>query len=381
VRDRDPGRSEDDLVSPGGAEQPGRILIVGGAGFVGSRVVDELVMAGREVRVLDLLHPLAHSGEPSYLNPAAEYLWGDIRDPEIAAAAVAGIDAVSHQAAMVGIGIDMGDVAAYASHNDLGTAILLGALHEARFAGRLVLASSMAVYGEGSYRCAEHGVVAPAPREAARLARGEFEPRCARCDAPLTPEPVSETAPTDPRNVYAATKLHQEHLCAAWARESGAAAIALRYHNVYGPRMPRETPYAGVASIFRSALAAGRAPLLFEDGDQLRDFVHVADVARANLLALDAPREVCGPVNVASGTPRSVGDLARELSRALDGPRPKATGEFRLGDVRHVFASAERARQRLGFEALVDFEPGVAEFATAPLRAAVPAAGTGSPAC
>jgi dTDP-L-rhamnose 4-epimerase len=377
MRGRDTGRGEDDLVSPVAAQPAGRILVVGGAGFIGSHVVDELVAAGREVRVLDVLHPLAHSSEPSYLNPAAEYLWGDVREPATAAAAVAGVDAVSHQAAMVGIGVDMGDVAAYASHNDLGTAVLLGALHEARFAGRLVLGSSMAVYGEGRYRCARHGVVAPAPRDADRLARGEFEPRCARCDARLAPEPVPETAATDPRNVYAATKLHQEHLCAAWARETEATAITLRYHNVYGPRMPRETPYAGVASIFRSALAAGRAPHVFEDGAQLRDFVHVADVARANLLALDAPREVPGPVNVASGTPHSVGDLARELSRALHGPRPKATGEFRLGDVRHVFAATERARQRLGFEAVVDFESGVAEFATAPLRAAAPAAQMG----
>jgi dTDP-L-rhamnose 4-epimerase len=366
-------------VSPA-AERPHRILVVGGAGFIGSRVVDELVAAGREVRVLDLLHPLAHASKPPYLNPAAEYLWGDVRDPATAAAAVAGIEAVSHQAAMVGLGVDMGDVTAYASHNDLGTAVLLGALHEARFAGRLVLASSMAVYGEGRYRCAEHGVVAPTPRDPDRLARGEFEPRCARCEGALAPEAVPESAPTDPRNVYAATKLHQEHLCGAWARESAAGVIALRYHNVYGPRMPRETPYAGVASIFRSALAAGRTPLVFEDGRQLRDFVHVADVARANLLALDAPREIRGPVNIASGTPHSIGELAHELSRALGGPRPRATGAFRLGDVRHVFASTERARERLGFEALVDFESGIAEFAAAPLRDAVPAPATGSPA-
>jgi len=352
-----------------GDREPRRILVTGGAGFVGSHIVDRLVETGREVRVLDLLHPLAHSGTPGYLNPDAEYVWGDVRDPATVAAAVRGVDAVSHQAAMVGMGIDMGDIAAYAAHNDLGTAALLGALHEAGFRGRLVLAGSMAVYGEGRYRCPEHGVVGPGPRSTDRLAGGDFEPTCGRCDAPLAPEAIPETAPTDPRSVYAATKLHQEHLCAAWARESEATAIALRYHNVYGPRMPRETPYAGVASIFRSALTAGRAPLVFEDGGQLRDFVHVADVARANLFALDAPREVRGPLNVASGTPRTVGALAAGLSRALEGPPPRTTGEFRVGDVRHVFASTDRARERLGFEAQVSFDAGIAELATASLRA------------
>ena len=356
-----------------GDREPRRILVTGGAGFVGSHIVDRLVETGREVRVLDLLHPLAHSGTPGYLNPDAEYVWGDVRDPATVAAAVRGVDAVSHQAAMVGMGVDMGDVAAYATHNDVGTAVLLGALHEARFRGRLVLAGSMAVYGEGRYRCPGHGAVAPGARRTDRLARGDFEPTCGRCDAPLEPEPVPETAPTDPRNVYAATKLHQEHLCAAWARETEGTAIALRYHNVYGPRMPRETPYAGVASIFRSALAAGRAPLVFEDGAQLRDFVHVSDVARANVLAIDAPHEVHGPLNVASGAPRTVGALAAGLSSALDGPRPRTTGEFRAGDVRHVFAAADLARERLGFEAQVSFDAGIAELATASLRAATPA--------
>jgi dTDP-L-rhamnose 4-epimerase len=354
-------------------DPPRRVLVVGGAGFIGSHVVDELVAAGRQVRALDLLHPLAHAGEPGYLNPEAEYLWGDLRDPRTVAAAVTDVDAVCHQAAMVGMGVDMRDIAAYVAHNDLGTAVLLEALHNARFDGRLVLASSMSVYGEGRYRCPEHGLVVPAARSPDRLARGAFEPPCPRCGRSLVPESVPETASPNPRNVYAATKLHQEHLCCTWARETGASAIALRYHNVYGPRMPRETPYAGVASIFRSALAAGRAPVLFEDGGQLRDFVHVADVARANLLALDAPPEIDGPINVASGVPRTVGELATSLSRALGGPDPRVSGEFRLGDVRHVFASTDRALELLGFESGVGFESGIGEFATAPLRDAVSA--------
>jgi dTDP-L-rhamnose 4-epimerase len=231
-----------------------------------------------------------------------------------------------------------------------------------------VLGSSMVVYGEGRYRCAEHGVVRPGPRRAVDLDAGRFEPLCPSCGRELSPERVPEDAPVDPRNVYAATKLAQEHLCSAFARETGVRLTALRYHNVYGPRMPRDTPYAGVASIFRSAFAAARAPRVFEDGGQRRDFVHVRDVARANLLALqDTPPDT---YNVCSGIPRSVGEMASALGRAIPGsPEPVVTGEWRAGDVRHVFASAERAARELGFTAHEDFDAGMREFATAELRA------------
>jgi dTDP-L-rhamnose 4-epimerase len=270
---------------------------------------------------------------------------------------------------MVGLGVDLGDVADYVSHNDLGTAVLLRALARRGFGGRLVLASSMVVYGEGRYACAEHGPVRPGPRAAADLRAGRFEPPCPRCARPLEPRPVPEDAPPDPRNVYAATKLQQEHLCRAYARETGAPVTALRYHNVYGPRMPRDTPYAGVASIFLSAIRAGRAPRVFEDGAQRRDFVHVRDVARANVLALTAPEPVPGAFNVCSGASRTVGDLARALVEAAGGPAPpEVTGEFRLGDVRHVFADASRAAEALGFRAEVPFTSGVAELAGASRR-------------
>ncbi len=348
-------------------------LVTGGAGFIGSHVVDELLELGHDVRVLDLFHPLAWGEDAAGagLDPRAELVTGDVRDAATVEDALDGVDHVCHQAAMVGLGVDLGDIGDYVSHNDLGTAVLLRALaRRARpFTGRLVLASSMVVYGEGRYACAEHGVVRPGPREVADLVRGQFEPPCPVCGRPLEARSVPEDAPLDPRNVYAATKLQQEHLAAAYARETGVPVTALRYHNVYGPRMPRDTPYAGVASIFRSALAAGRAPRVFEDGGQIRDFVHVRDVAHANVLALTAPEPVPGAFNVASGTPRTVGDLARALARASGtGLEPVVTGEFRLGDVRHVFASAERARDVLGFTAAVPFEDGVTEFATAPLR-------------
>jgi dTDP-L-rhamnose 4-epimerase len=255
-------------------------------------------------------------------------------------------------------------------HNDLATARLLRALARRGFAGRIVLASSMVVYGEGRYACAEHGLVRPGPREPATLDAGGFEPPCPVCGRPLEPRTVPEDAPLDPRNVYAATKVAQEHLCAAFARETGVPVTALRYHNVYGPRMPRDTPYAGVASIFRSSLAAGDPPQVYEDGGMRRDFVHVRDVARANVLALTAPEPVPGAFNIASGTPRTVLEMAQALARAFDGAaEPQVTGRWRGGDVRHVFASAERAAERLGFRAGEDFEAGMREFATAPLRA------------
>jgi len=347
------------------------ILVTGGAGFIGSHVVDALIARGEQVRTLDNLHPAAHAGDPEGLHPDAEHRRGDVRDRDTVERALDGVEAVCHQAAMVGLGVDLADVPDYVSHNDTGTAVLLAALHARRFDGRIVLASSMVVYGEGRYRCVEHGLVGAPPRAKADLDAGRFEPTCPQCGRPLAPEPVPEDARVDPRNVYAATKLHQEHLCSAYARETGADVTSLRYHNVYGPRMPRDTPYAGVASIFRSRLEAGEPPLVTEDGSQRRDFVHVRDVARANVLALAGGPGVTGPFNVCSGVPHSVGEMAIALHAAMGGAEataPRVTGAWRAGDVRHVFAAAERARDQLGFSAEVGFEEGMGEFATAPLR-------------
>jgi dTDP-L-rhamnose 4-epimerase len=346
-----------------------RILVTGGAGFIGSHIVDALLDAGHEVRVLDSL--AAHESDPEYLPPEADLRQGDVTDADAVCRAIDGVDAVCHQAAMVGLGVDIGDIADYVHNNDLGTAVLLRELAAARFRGRLVLASSMVVYGEGRYECPNCGTVtAPAPRATADLAEGRFDPACAGCARVLTPTPVPEDAPADPRNVYAATKLHQEHLCFSFGRETGVPVTALRYHNVYGPRMPRNTPYAGVASIFASALARGEPPRVYEDGGQLRDFVHVRDVARANVLALASG--VRGAFNIASGSPRTVKQLATALAAAAgpDAPPPVTTGQFRLGDVRHVFASARKASDELGFTAAENFDAGMAEFARGPLRSA-----------
>jgi dTDP-L-rhamnose 4-epimerase len=342
-----------------------RVLVTGGAGFIGSHVIDALVAAGHEPRVLDSAPFAPRSADRVDVHRA------DVRDAEAVRAAVVGVDAVCHHAAMVGLGVDFADAPAYVSHNDAGTAVLLAALHEQRFRGRLVLASSVVVYGEGRYRCRTHGLARPGQRDPLRLDRGDWDPCCPACGRTLIPESVPEDAPTDPRNVYAATKVHQEQLCFVFGREHQVPVTALRYHNVYGARMPRGTPYAGVAAIFRSALEAGRAPRVLEDGRQRRDFVHVRDVARANVLALTADPHVTGVLNVASGAPRTVLDLAHSLSAASGdaAPAPEVVGGYRLGDVRHVFAETERARAQLGFTASVGFEEGVRDFASAPMRA------------
>jgi len=358
-----------------------RIVVTGGAGFIGSHLVDRLCAGGHDVVVVDNLDPAAHDGAPDWLNPAATYLTRDVRDPEVWESILPGTDAVSHQAAKVGLGVDLSDIRGYVDTNDVGTATMLWAMHAAGWSGRLVVASSMVVYGEGRYVCADHGVVAPAPRAVADLDAGRFEPGCPTCGRALTAGLVPEDAPVDPRNVYAATKLHQEHLCRAFAREHDVAVCALRYHNVYGPRMPRDTPYAGVASIFRSQLAAGVAPRVFEDGGQLRDFVHVTDVARANELALlgspdvgpargvGGAREFDGALNVASGSPISLLQMAEVLAAADGrGLRPEVTGEYRIGDVRHVMGDASSAVTQLGYRAAVAPADGLVSFASDPLR-------------
>lgn len=331
------------------------VLVTGGSGFIGSHVCETLLADGHDVRVLDLRQGDVPAG--------AELLLGDVRDAETVAKCVRDADAVCHLAAMVGLGTDLGDLPGYAAHNDVGTAVVLAQLAASGFAGRLVLGSSMVVYGEGRYACDEHGEVRPGPRAAADLQAGRFEPPCPECGEALQAREVGEDAPMDPRNVYAATKLHQEHLCECFARETpGCGYAALRFHNVYGPRMPRDTPYAGVASIFRSALASGQAPQVFEDGAQRRDFVHVRDVAHACALALGG--DCTGAFNVCSGAPRTVGDMAAALADAAgpDAPRPVVTGAFRLGDVRHVFASPARASTELGFDARIAFEDGMTEM-------------------
>jgi dTDP-L-rhamnose 4-epimerase len=355
-----------------------RVLITGAAGFIGSHIAETMRAAGHEVRGLDSLTPAVHNGRPDAVPD--DLVVGDVRDPVAVDEALAGMDAVCHQAALVGLGVDLSDLPAYADVNVTGTAVLLEAMGRHGIP-RLVFASSMVAYGEGAYDCAAHGRVRPSPRDPGDLAAGRFEPRCPHCGQPLTTTTVGEDAPLDPRNAYAASKVAQEHLAASWARLTGGAAVGLRYHNVYGPRMPRDTPYSGVAAIFRSCLENGLPPRVFEDGGQRRDFVHVRDVAYANLLALEAvDRAVGSPqaegaeagalrcYNVASGEPHTVGEMASALAVAFGGIQPVVTGDYRLGDVRHIVASPATAARDLGFRAQTRFAEGIAEFAQAPLR-------------
>ena len=361
-----------------------RVLVTGAAGFIGSHIAEIMQAAGHDVRGLDSLSPAVHNGRPGHVT--GDLVVGDVRDPATVDAALAGVDAVCHQAAMVGLGVDLSDLPVYSDVNVTGTAVLLEAMGRHGIQ-RLVFASSMVVYGEGAYDCATHGRIRPAPRLPGDLAAGRFEPRCPQCAQPLGTATVTEDAPLDPRNAYAASKVAQEHLASSWARMTGGSAVGLRYHNVYGPRMPRDTPYSGVAAIFRSCLENGVPPRVFEDGGQRRDFVHVRDVARANLLALEAvDRAVYGQAadvaaageavagglrcyNVASGEPHTVGEMATALAGAFGGGlQPVVTGEFRLGDVRHVVASPAAAAADLGFRAQIGFAEGMAEFAHAALR-------------
>lgn len=348
-----------------------KLLVTGGAGFIGSAVVRAALAEGSQVRVLDSLRDDVH-GTAAFPDIAdVEWMRGDVRDRGALTAALAGIDAVCHQAAKVGLGVDFADAPDYVSSNVLGTAELLAAMTEAGIA-RLVLASSMVVYGEGSY-LGDDGPVRPAARSVADLDAGNFDPRGPNGEF-LTSTLIDEDDPVDPRNVYATSKLAQEQLASHWTRTTGGTAVALRYHNVYGPGMPQNTPYAGVASLFRSAIERGEAPRVFEDGAQRRDFVHVADVARANMASLESLEQAPPGLrvfNVGSGDIHTIGDLADALTRNAGSTPPVVTGEYRLGDVRHITASSARIAGQLGWRAEIDFEAGMREFATAPLRAAV----------
>ncbi len=341
-----------------------RVLLTGAAGFIGSRVSAALVDAGHEVVGVDAMLPAAHGAGAE---PPADVQLVDVRDAGAVASLLDGVDAVCHQAAVVGAGVDAADAPSYGSHNDYATTVLLAEMFAAG-CERLVLASSMVVYGQGRYRCAEHGVVDPLPRARADLDAGIFEHRCPVGGEELEWQLVDEDAPLRPRSLYAASKVAQENYALAWAEATGGSVVALRYHNVYGPNMPRDTPYSGVAAIFRSELEAGDVPRVFEDGGQMRDFVHVDDVAAANVTAIDADRDGFAAVNVCSGRPISILEVANELCDARGDVPPLVTGQYRSGDVRHIVASPARAAELLGFRAVVDPRDGLREFAYAPLR-------------
>jgi dTDP-L-rhamnose 4-epimerase len=341
-----------------------RVLLTGAAGFIGTRVGAALRGDGHDVVAVDVMLPAAHR-PGSTPPPGCRAV--DIRDADALAPLLAGVDVVCHQAAMVGAGVNAADAPAYGAHNDYGTTVLLAQMYAAG-CRRLVLASSMVVYGQGRYDCPNHGPVDPRPRRRADLDAGIFEHRCPIGGEELNWRLVDEDAPMRPRSLYAASKAAQEYYALAWAEAANGSVVALRYHNVYGPGMPRDTPYSGVAAIFRSALESGGSPKVFEDGGQMRDFVHVDDVAAANVLAVNAAPDGFIAANVCSGQPISIRDVAEQLCAAHGGPPPKVTGQYRSGDVRHIVADPTRARDVLGFTASIDPHTGLTGFANAPLR-------------
>ena len=342
-----------------------RTLVTGGAGFIGSHLVDALLAGGHEVRILDSLDPQVHDGRPDYLADDAELVVGDVRDGDLVARSLAGVDRVVHLAAAVGVGQSMYEIERYTSVNALGAAVLLERLLDVRETiEKVVVASSMSIYGEGLYRCpAEERELAPPPRSERQLAARQWELRCASCGAELEPLPTPESKRLQPTSVYAVGKRDHEELTLAVGRAYGIPATALRFFNVYGPRQALSNPYTGVAAIFSARLLNGRAALVFEDGRQSRDFVHVGDVAAAVTAALEPGAGDDEALNVAAGSPVTVVEVATTLAGALGlDVEPEIRNEYRAGDIRHCFGDAGRARAALGWSPRTSFADGMAEL-------------------
>jgi dTDP-L-rhamnose 4-epimerase len=342
-----------------------RVLITGGAGFIGSHVADLLLSCGYAVTILDKLSPQVHGNGRAarYVSPESELVIGDICDPEAVGAALNKVDAVVHLAAEVGVGQSMYEIVSYTRTNDLGTAVLLEALarHPVE---RLVCASSMSIYGEGLARRPNGEIVSPGERPVSQLRRGQWEV-LDQDGEPLEPLPTPEVKQPALSSVYALNKYNQERVCLVVGKAYGISTAALRFFNVYGPRQALSNPYTGVLAIFASRLLNKRPPLVFEDGNQRRDFVHVHDVARACLLALQKPQITDQVFNVGSGESRSIFSIATDLARVIGYPQltPAITGKYRAGDIRHCFADIDRSRDQLGFSPEVDFEVGLEELA------------------
>lgn len=344
---------------------PKRILVTGGAGFVGSHTVDALLAQGHQVRVLDSLSPQVHAAvPPAYLSSDVELIEADMRDLEAVRRAVAGVEVVYHLAAAVGVGQSMYEIAHYMGANTQGTANLLQALLDSQSRiEKLIVASSMSIYGEGEYQCPSCGIVAPPPRKTGQLASKAWEVLCPECGAICGPVKTREAKPLQCTSIYALSKKDQEEMSLLFGRTYDIPVVALRYFNIYGTRQALSNPYTGVAAIFASRLMNDNPPLVFEDGRQMRDFVSVHDVVTANLLAMER-READGmALNIASGEVVTVEQVARDLADELGSElAPELTHKYRAGDIRHCFADISQAVSILGYQPQVRFRDGVREL-------------------
>lgn len=341
----------------------GRVLITGGAGFIGRATAAQLIPRGWSVTLLDLLDPQVHGDAAPDLPEGARLVLGDVRDVPLLTSLVREADAVLHLAARTGVGQSMYALRDYADTNVMGTAALLEVVAQ-NPVRKLVVASSRAVYGEGAYQCPACGPVSPRFRDRARLEAGQWETLCPRCDRPAAHVPTPEDKPMRPGSIYAVTKRDQEESCLCVGEAYGIPTLALRYFNVYGPGQPLANPYTGLIPALAGRVLSGGAPEVYEDGAPLRDFVHVEDVAAANVRALESDDLGGAALNIGSGEAVSILQAAQVVREVLQGTEaPVVSGRFRVGDVRHCYADTRLARERLGFEARITFREGVGGMA------------------
>ncbi|AHG04065.1 nucleoside-diphosphate sugar epimerase [Halobacterium sp. DL1] len=342
------------------------VLVTGGAGFVGSHIVDEYVDADYDVTVVDNLTDQVHEDEPDYLNDDAEYVWGDVRDRELMIDLLEDADVLNHQASAVGVGQSMYEIEKYVDVNTLATARILDIIvNDDIELEKMVVASSMSIYGEGEYYCQDcEKSRHPSLRSEEQMGSGGWEHVCSECGSTLEPEPTPESKPRDSTSIYAITKKDQEEMMLSIGRAYDIPTVALRYFNIFGSRQALDNPYTGVCAIFSSRIKNGNPPLVFEDGEQTRDFIHVSDIARANRLAVESDAEDVA-VNVGSGSPTTINEVAETLIDLYDRSaelEPEIANDYRQGDIRHCFADPTKADDKLGFEAEIGFEEGMREL-------------------
>ena len=343
-----------------------KILVTGGAGFIGSHIVDELIKQGHYVRILDNLEPQVHNQVPVYLNKDAEFIKGDVRDAPAIEEAIQDIDVIFHEAAMVGVGQSMYQIDKYVDVNTYGTAKLLELLvnkeHDVK---KLIVASSMSIYGEGAHLCEDCGIVYPSLRSEQQLKRRDWVAKCPNCGKDVKMAPTKETKPLQPTSIYAISKKDQEEMSLAIGRSYGIPTVALRYFNAFGPRQALSNPYTGVCAIFSARIKNDNPPMIFEDGLQSRDFISVHDIANANILAMKSSNADYEVFNVGTGMPTSILDIAQTLATLYNKDiRSKIAGKYRAGDIRHCFADISKIKDKLGFRPKVSFKDGMEELVT-----------------